>query len=75
MEIITDGNRNYSLLDYKKDLVASTMDSMLTNFKLDADQVESIIPMVTLGEYMTFDGVSIKSLSNNLITIKLKNKY
>ena len=75
MQIITDGNRNYSLLDYKTDLAASTMDSMLTNFKLDADQVESIIPMVTLGEYMTFDGVSIKSLSNNLITIKLKNKY
>lgn len=75
MQIITDGNRNYSLLDHKTDIVASTMDSMLTNFKLDTNQVESIIPMVTLGEYMAFDGVSIKSLSNNVITIKLKNKY
>ncbi len=30
MQIITDGNRNYSLLDHKTDIVASTMDSMLT---------------------------------------------
>lgn len=41
-KLITDGNKNYSLLDYNNELVATTMESGFTNQKLSLKNCESI---------------------------------
>lgn len=41
--LITDGNNNYSLLDYNNELVATTMESGLTSGKLSIKNCETIV--------------------------------
>ncbi len=41
-KLITDGNKNYSLLDYNNELVATTMESELTNQKLSLKNCQAI---------------------------------
>jgi hypothetical protein len=42
MRLITDGLGNYSLLDDNNDVFASTMDSGLTDLKLDENQIKEL---------------------------------
>jgi hypothetical protein len=42
VKLITDGNKNYSLLDYNNELVATTMESELTNQKLSLKNCQAI---------------------------------
>ena len=41
-KLITDGNKNYSLLDSNNELLGTTMESMLTNQKLSLKNCEAI---------------------------------
>jgi len=41
-KLITDGNNNYSVLDSKNELIATTMESIVTNQKLSLKNCEAI---------------------------------
>lgn len=60
MKLITDGSGNYSLLDDNNDVFATTMESGLTNLKLDKNQMEEI--------YSSMDYISKKHFSVDYIT-------
>ena len=45
MKLITDGSGDYSLLDDNNDVFATTMESGLTNLKLDENQMVTLTPM------------------------------
>ena len=48
--LITDGNNNYSLLDYNNELVATNMSSGITNQKLSIKNCETIVNGYDLDE-------------------------
>lgn len=50
-KLITDGNNNYSLLDYNNDLIATTLESMVANKKLSLKNCESIKIRYEFDEY------------------------
>ena len=71
MKIITDNLGNYSLLDDNNEVFATTMDSNLTNLKLDTEQMSILNKMQYISgkhfsiDYITPDNVVIICVTPN----------
>jgi hypothetical protein len=82
-KLITDGNNNYSVLDYNNELVATTMESGFTNQKLSIKNCEAIKNGFDLDDtvdyfkkgksYIQKDGVIILAGENRTDGIVIKD--